>query len=96
MDFKQVIQVCLDFAIANNATIQSYPEWEVKLAIQSRTDRREIVVDRGDLWRVDAIDKEGNKINKTKESIPHVKSKEMLLETLTRIWANMDVDVLSV
>jgi hypothetical protein len=46
MEFRQVIQTCLDFSIANNGTIQSYspPDW---LNVQSRTTRTDIFIERG-------------------------------------------------
>ncbi len=47
MEFKQVIQVCLDFSIANGFTIQSYPPNSPdKLQVHSRTTRLEILVER--------------------------------------------------
>lgn len=47
MEFKPVIQTCLDFSIANGGTIQSYPVSQPdRLGIESRTTRTAIFVGR--------------------------------------------------
>ena len=47
MEFKQVIQICLDFAIANGGTIQSYPAGTPdRLRLDSLTSRTKIFIGR--------------------------------------------------
>ena len=57
MEFQQVVRVCLDFSIANDGTIQSYPAGQPdRLEVQSRTTRTAIFVERGSgvgEWRLE-------------------------------------------
>lgn len=47
MEFRVVIQTCLDFSIASGGTIQSYPAGQQdRLVVQSRTTRTDILVER--------------------------------------------------
>jgi hypothetical protein len=84
MDFKQTCKVCLDFAIANNATIGTYTERDTKLAILSRTDCSKMIVelDQHGFAQVTCFQGE------SKESFYYspVNSEERLLETLTKAW----------
>ena len=89
MDYKQILQVCLDFSLPYHATITTFPDSEVKLSIDSRTDGREIHVECGvnSLWYVDVIDSvTGNRI-----SFQSVETEEMLRDTLVRAWAHTPV-----
>ncbi len=82
MDFMSMIRVCLDFAIANNASLQSYSENVQKVGIHARGERKEVYVERGkgDLWDVfSCVD------GKTTVFTP-VNSRYMLLITLNGIW----------
>jgi hypothetical protein len=84
MDFKQVIQTCLDFATANNGTIQSCSAGSnPRLGITSRTTRTEIYVEqvKPGVWEAEqtqnAIGDNKKKKNRTRETVyneQHLKS----------------------
>ncbi len=86
MEFKQVIQTCLNFAAANDGTIQSYPAGckTNQLDIGPRTARTEIHIEQvqtGD-WQVEQTQNAvGEKNNETREI---VSTEQHLLEYLSR------------
>lgn len=82
MDFKQVIEVCLNFATANNASLQGYPENVQKIGIHARGERKEAYIERsaGGLWDIFSV------VDGKTTAFPPVNSKDMLLNTLTGIW----------
>lgn len=83
MDFMRMLRVCLEFAIENDATFQSYAENVQKIAIHTRDKRKEIYVERGsgDLWDIFSL------VDEKTTVFPPVSSEDMLLSTLTEIWA---------
>ena len=88
MDFKQVIQTSLNFATANDGTIQSYPAGDKKnqLDIGPRTARTEIHIEevQNGGWKAEQTQKgEGVKKHETSEI---VSTEEHLLEYLKRFW----------
>ena len=87
MDFKQVIQTCLNFSIANGGTLQSYSaSMPDMLAVHSRTTRTEILVRRaaGGGWQVELLKNAVGEKNQAKEI---VSTQEHLLENLLRLWS---------
>jgi hypothetical protein len=92
MEFKQVIQTCLNFAAANDGTIQSYPAGckTNQLDIGPRTARTVIHIEQvqtGD-WQVEQTQNAvGEKNNQTREI---VSTEQDLLEYLSRFWDKVD------
>ena len=90
MNFKQVIQTCLDFATANDGTIQSYPAGYKKnqLDIGPRTARTEIHIEEVEpcVWKAEQTQNAvfGEKKRDTTSEI--VSTEEHLLEYLKRFW----------
>ena len=84
MEFKEVIQICLDFAIANEGTIQSYPENAPDmLAVHSRTTSTEILVARGaekavGEWQISLLKNSCDKVT--------ISTEEQLMACLGRFW----------
>lgn len=93
MDFKPVIQTCLDFSTSNNGTIQSYPAGcKNQLDIQSRTTRTEIHVEQVEpasgVWKAEQTQNAvGEKKRDTSEI---VSTEEHLLEYLKRFWDKVE------
>jgi hypothetical protein len=93
MDFKQVIQTCLNFATANDGTIQSYPAGckTNQLDIGPRTARTEIHIEQVQSggWQAEQTQNAvGEKKNQTSET---VYTEEHLLEYLSRYWDKVEV-----
>ena len=90
MDFKQVIQTCLEFATANDGTIQSYPlagDKKNQLDIGPRTARTEIHIEEVEpgVWQAEQTQNAvGEKKRDTTSEI--VSTEEHLLEYLKRFW----------
>ena len=94
MDFKQVIQTCLNFATANDGTIQSYPAGDKKnqLDIGPRTARTEIHIEEVEpgVWKAEQTQNAvGEKKNQTREI---VSTEEHLLKYLSRFWDKVEDD----
>ena len=88
MDFMKTVRTCLDFSVANGATIQSYPAgYRDRLDIQSRTSRTEIGVERvGELglWHVRKL---RNFMGEKSELAPiTVETEEQLRAQLADFW----------
>jgi hypothetical protein len=88
MEFRTVIRTCLDFAIANGGTLQSYSAGQPdKLAVHSRTTKTEIFVDRSPTnpgqWQISQLQDAKGQKNPTKEIFS---TKEHLLDYLARFW----------
>ena len=89
MDFMQVIQTSLNFATANDGTIQSYPAGDKKnqLDIGPRTARTEIHIEEVEpcVWKAEQTQNAvGEKKRDTTSEI--VSTEEHLLEYLKRFW----------
>lgn len=82
MDYIQVVKVCLDFAVAKNASLQSYSEGVEKVGIHARGERKEAYIEHsnGDLWDIFAV------VDGKTTTFPPVTSKDVLLSTLIGIW----------
>jgi hypothetical protein len=82
MDFMTVIRTCLDFAIANDCSLQSFSEGVQKVGIDKRGERKEVYIERGkgDLWDIFSVED-----GKTTD-FPPVSSRDMLMSTLAGIW----------
>ena len=88
MEFKQVIQTCLDFSIANDGTIQSYPAGMPNmLAVQLRKTRTEIVVCQTQLGVLEA-EQTSNAVGEKNLVKEVVSTEEHLLKFLSRFWDN--------
>jgi hypothetical protein len=88
MDFKKVIQTCLDFSIANGGTIQSFAASDGdKLVVHSRRNRTEILIERDmktpDAWQAQQLQNAAGEKMPVKEI---VSTEEQLLEYLSCFW----------
>ncbi len=88
MDFRQVVRMCLDFSIANNSSIQSYPAgYKNRLDINSRTSRIDIGVEelkQSQLWKVWQI--KNSVGGKSDLEVVTVDSEAQLLVHLKLFW----------
>jgi hypothetical protein len=90
MDFKQVIRTCLDFATANDGTIQSYPLAGCKtnqLDIAPRKSRANIHIEQrqnGDWQAQHTSNATGERQLDTMEEV--VSTEKHLLDYLSRYW----------
>jgi hypothetical protein len=91
MEFKSVFKTCLDFAIAYDGTIATYPEGVNKFIIQSRTTRTEILIEwdpkRPGFWEAEQIQTATGEKNPTRETIY---TDNHLLEYLSRFWDKVE------
>jgi hypothetical protein len=85
MDFNQVIDTCLNFAIAQGGTIATYPVGYRKLEVHSRTSRTEIAVEQVNpgVWQVD---KKQDAAGDSTSEMAQAMTKESLQEHLLRLW----------
>jgi len=90
MEFKQVINACLDFSTKNNGTIQSYPVgYADQLDIRSRTNTcTEIHVEKVEagIWKAEQRQTGGGKKVSTEGTSETILTEEGLLEYLSRYW----------
>ncbi len=87
MDFKEVIQICLDFATTNKGTIQSCSAGSnQRLGIQSRTTRTEIYVEQVEpgVWKAEQTQNAVGEKNILSMEI--VSTEETLLDYFSRYW----------
>lgn len=82
MIFTDVLRVCLEFAVDNNASLQSYSENVQKVGIHARGERKEAYVERSksDRWDIFSM------VNGKTTTLPPVSSKDELLNRLKGIW----------
>lgn len=82
MDYMQVVRVCLDFAIANNGSLQSFSEGVQKIGIHARGERKEVYIEhsKGYSWNIFSV------VDGKTTVLPPFYSKDMLLNTLKGIW----------
>ena len=85
MNFSQVIETCLDFAVANGGTIATYPVGNKKLQVHSRTTRTEILVDQtqSGQWDVVQLQNQSGDNHSRKET---ASNKENLVSHLSSLW----------
>jgi hypothetical protein len=102
MEFKEVIKICVDFALDNGANICTYPKHRDsanhKVRIQSHNDdhitKREVTIESvndGGSWRVDSTNLNNNNNNEEAESFPPVNTEKLLRETLSSAWNNSPI-----
>ncbi len=94
MDSKQVIQTCLNFATANDGTIQSYPAGYKtnQFDIGPRTARTQIHIEQVEpgVWKAEQTQNAvGEKKHQTSEM---VSTEEHLLKYLSRFWDKVEDD----
>lgn len=86
MESKQVIQTCLDFSLAHGGTIQ--PMLNDSLAVQSRTTRTEILIERDPtrpgVWQAEQRQNAAGECVNPKREI--LSTEEHLLLCLQRFW----------